>query len=66
MVGTCQNGIHAHLSLVYDQVKVYSVQIYLMEENNPGSLKEGVLLAIGGRYDQLFRELCFASVIPFK
>lgn len=36
-------------------------QIYLMKENNPGSLKEGVLLAIGGRYDQLLREMCFAS-----
>lgn len=31
-----------------------------MKENNPGSLK-GVLLAIGGRYDQLLREMCFAS-----
>lgn len=37
-----------------------------MQENNPGSLKEGVLLALGGRYDQVFRELCFTSVTLFK
>lgn len=66
MVGSCENGIHVLLMSVGNQVKVYSAQIYLMKENNPGSLKEGVLLAIGGRYDQLLREMCFASVTPFK
>ncbi|KAL6976219.1 eukaryotic translation initiation factor 2-alpha kinase [Sarracenia purpurea var. burkii] len=31
-------------------------QIYLRKENNPASLTEGTLLAIGGRYDYLFHQ----------
>ncbi|CAK7322614.1 unnamed protein product [Dovyalis caffra] len=31
--------------------------IYLMKENNPGSLNEGALLAIGGRYDYLLHQM---------
>ncbi|KAJ4844021.1 eukaryotic translation initiation factor 2-alpha kinase [Turnera subulata] len=31
-------------------------QIYLMKENNPGSLGEGALLALGGRYDYLLHQ----------
>ncbi|KAH7572811.1 hypothetical protein JRO89_XS03G0018000 [Xanthoceras sorbifolium] len=32
-------------------------QIFLMKENNPGSLIEGALLAIGGRYDYLLHQM---------
>ncbi|XP_012065156.1 eIF-2-alpha kinase GCN2 isoform X2 [Jatropha curcas] len=32
-------------------------QIYLMKDNSPGSLGEGVLLALGGRYDYLLRQM---------
>ncbi|KAJ6733888.1 EIF-2-ALPHA KINASE GCN2 [Salix koriyanagi] len=32
-------------------------QIYLMKENNPGSVNEGALLAVGGRYDYLLYQM---------
>ncbi|XP_048233579.1 eIF-2-alpha kinase GCN2 isoform X3 [Ricinus communis] len=32
-------------------------QIYLMKENSPGSINEGTLLALGGRYDYLLHQL---------
>ncbi|XP_061357537.1 eIF-2-alpha kinase GCN2 isoform X2 [Gastrolobium bilobum] len=32
-------------------------QVYLRKENSPGSLSEGVLLAVGGRYDFLLHQL---------
>ncbi|OMO57620.1 hypothetical protein CCACVL1_25734 [Corchorus capsularis] len=32
-------------------------QIYIGKENNPGSLTEGALLAIGGRYDYLLHQM---------
>ncbi|TKY67456.1 serine/threonine-protein kinase GCN2 [Spatholobus suberectus] len=32
-------------------------QVYLRKENSPGSLSEGVLLAVGGRYDYLLHQL---------
>ncbi|KAJ6741180.1 EIF-2-ALPHA KINASE GCN2 [Salix purpurea] len=32
-------------------------QIYLMKENNPGSVNEGALLAVGGRYDYLLHQM---------
>uniref|UniRef100_A0A2P2LII9 Uncharacterized protein MANES_11G120800 n=3 Tax=Rhizophora mucronata TaxID=61149 RepID=A0A2P2LII9_RHIMU len=32
-------------------------QIYLMKDNNPGSVSEGALLAIGGRYDYLLHHM---------
>ncbi|KAL5537327.1 hypothetical protein UlMin_046354, partial [Ulmus minor] len=32
-------------------------QVYLMKENNSGSLIEGVLLAVGGRYDYLLHQM---------
>ncbi|XP_059632903.1 eIF-2-alpha kinase GCN2 isoform X3 [Cornus florida] len=32
-------------------------QIYLRKENNPGSLMEGSLLAVGGRYDYLLNHI---------
>lgn len=32
-------------------------QIYLMKENSPGSLIEGALLAVGGRYDYLLHQM---------
>lgn len=28
-----------------------------MKDNNPGSLTEGTLLAVGGRYDYLLRQM---------
>lgn len=28
-----------------------------MKDNNPGSLAEGALLAVGGRYDYLLRQM---------
>lgn len=28
-----------------------------MKDNNPGSLSEGTLLAVGGRYDYLLRQM---------
>ncbi|KHN25293.1 Putative serine/threonine-protein kinase GCN2 [Glycine soja] len=31
--------------------------VYLRKENSPGSLSEGALLAVGGRYDYLFHQL---------
>lgn len=34
-----------------------SFQVYLTKENNPGSLPEGALLAIGGRYDYLLHQM---------
>ncbi|KAL1361870.1 hypothetical protein HN51_010188 [Arachis hypogaea] len=33
-------------------------QVYLRKENNPGSLSDGALLAVGGRYDYLLHQLC--------
>lgn len=32
-------------------------QIYLTKENNPGSVNEGALLAVGGRYDYLLHQM---------
>ncbi|KAM4106014.1 hypothetical protein ACB094_04G035100 [Castanea mollissima] len=32
-------------------------QVYLIKENNPGSLIEGALLAVGGRYDYLLHQM---------
>ncbi|XP_022634097.1 eIF-2-alpha kinase GCN2 isoform X2 [Vigna radiata var. radiata] len=32
-------------------------QVYLRKENSPGSLSEGALLAVGGRYDYLLQQL---------
>ncbi|CAN0858035.1 eIF-2-alpha kinase GCN2 [Linum grandiflorum] len=32
-------------------------QVYLMKDNNPSSLGEGILLAVGGRYDYLLRQM---------
>ncbi|TQE11671.1 hypothetical protein C1H46_002707 [Malus baccata] len=32
-------------------------QVYLVKDNNPGSLAEGALLAVGGRYDYLLRQM---------
>ncbi|KAE9620442.1 hypothetical protein Lal_00019286 [Lupinus albus] len=32
-------------------------QVYLRKENSPGSLSEGALLAVGGRYDYLLNQL---------
>ncbi|WCJ41344.1 protein kinase family protein [Euphorbia peplus] len=32
-------------------------QIYLMKDNNPGSISEGTLLALGGRYDYLLHQM---------
>ncbi|KAG2397819.1 eIF-2-alpha kinase [Vigna angularis] len=32
-------------------------QVYLRKENSPGSLSEGALLAVGGRYDYLLHQL---------
>ncbi|KAK9932367.1 hypothetical protein M0R45_019607 [Rubus argutus] len=32
-------------------------QVYLVKDSNPGSLTEGVLLAIGGRYDYLLHHM---------
>ncbi|CAL8993989.1 unnamed protein product [Prunus brigantina] len=32
-------------------------QVYLVKANNPGSLTEGTLLAVGGRYDYLLRQM---------
>nr|XP_007131951.1 hypothetical protein PHAVU_011G054400g [Phaseolus vulgaris]ESW03945.1 hypothetical protein PHAVU_011G054400g [Phaseolus vulgaris] len=32
-------------------------QVYLRKENGPGSLSEGALLAVGGRYDYLLHQL---------
>ncbi|CAN1247951.1 eIF-2-alpha kinase GCN2 [Linum perenne] len=32
-------------------------QVYLMADNNPSSLGEGILLAVGGRYDYLLRQM---------
>ncbi|VVA38780.1 PREDICTED: eIF-2-alpha kinase GCN2 [Prunus dulcis] len=32
-------------------------QVYLVKDNNPGSLTEGTLLAVGGRYDYLLRQM---------
>ena len=34
-----------------------SWKVYLRKENSPGSLSEGVLLAVGGRYDYLLHQL---------
>ncbi|XP_017433033.1 eIF-2-alpha kinase GCN2 isoform X4 [Vigna angularis] len=33
------------------------LQVYLRKENSPGSLSEGALLAVGGRYDYLLHQL---------
>ncbi|MED6189778.1 eukaryotic translation initiation factor 2-alpha kinase, partial [Stylosanthes scabra] len=32
-------------------------QVYLRKENNPGSLSDGAVLAVGGRYDYLLHQL---------
>lgn len=34
-----------------------SLQIFLRKDNNSGSLVEGTLLAVGGRYDHLIYNL---------
>lgn len=34
-----------------------SWKVYLRKENSPGSLSEGALLAVGGRYDYLLQQL---------
>ncbi|MED6122446.1 eukaryotic translation initiation factor 2-alpha kinase [Stylosanthes scabra] len=36
-------------------------QVYLRKENNPGSLSDGALLAIGGRYNYLLHQLSSRS-----
>ena len=38
-------------------VDICLVQIYLRKENNPASVMEGTLLAVGGRYDYLLNRL---------
>lgn len=40
-----------------NQVGIFLVQIYARKENNPASLMEGTLLAVGGRYDYLLHPL---------
>jgi hypothetical protein len=35
----------------------FHAQIYLTKENNPGSVNEGALLAVGGRYDYLLHQM---------
>lgn len=39
------------------KVKLFLSQVYLVKDSNPGSLTEGVLLAIGGRYDYLLHHM---------
>lgn len=33
-------------------------QVFLTKENSPGTSNDGVLLAVGGRYDYLVQEVC--------
>lgn len=35
----------------------FLAKVYVIRENNPGSLSEGALLAAGGRYDYLLHQL---------
>lgn len=39
------------------EVLNFSRKVYLRKENSSGSLSEGVLLAVGGRYDYLLHQL---------
>lgn len=49
--------IDALMSPTEEYHKGMFFQIYLPKESNHGSLSDGVLLAIGGRYDHLLRQL---------
>lgn len=44
-------------AMFYSMKLNFSWKVYLRKENNPGSLTEGVLLAVGGRYDYLLHQL---------
>lgn len=50
------NGLE-YVCLVILMKLNFSWKVYLRKENNPGSLSEGVLLAVGGRYDYLLNQL---------
>lgn len=45
------------------------MQIYLKRDNNPVSLTEGTLLAVGGRYDYLLQQMAdseYVGLVKFK
>lgn len=42
-----------------------SWKVYLRKENSPGSLSEGALLAVGGRYDYLFHQLWSSDYVGY-
>lgn len=39
------------------------MQIYLRKDNNPVSLMEGTLLAVGGRYDYLLQQMADSEYV---
>jgi len=43
----------------------FSWKIYLRKENSSGSLFEGVLLAVGGRYDYLLHQLRSSDYVGY-
>jgi hypothetical protein len=43
----------------------FSWKIYLRKENSSGSLSEGVLLAVGGRYDYLLHQLRSSDYVGY-
>jgi len=42
-----------------------SWKVYLRKENGPGSLSEGALLAVGGRYDYLLHQLWRSDCVRY-
>lgn len=42
-----------------------SWKVYLRKENSPGSLSEGALLAVGGRYDYLLHQLWRSDYVGY-
>ncbi|KAM6545969.1 hypothetical protein CsatB_026705 [Cannabis sativa] len=52
---------HVYIDPLMSPTEIYHrdlfFQVYLMKENNSGSLIDGVLLAIGGRYDYLMHQM---------
>ncbi|KAL1189722.1 eIF-2-alpha kinase GCN2 [Cardamine amara subsp. amara] len=53
---------HVHIDVLMPPTESYHrnlfFQVFLTKENSPGTSNDGVLLAVGGRYDYLVQEVC--------
>lgn len=59
-----KNGYNMYVLMILMELN-FSWKVYLRKENSSGSLSEGVLLAVGGRYDYLLQQLWRSDYVGY-